>query len=266
MSSRHFRSLSPVLAILLAYVSPAFGQWKGEGIAPGSIHRVNGAAWRDAIQHFPDRQCHASASGELVPCEHVRLLVLNESSGPLLCELKFGRQPENTGGKVPGSYWTIVYPGEQREAGISAGKPLMDVSGVSSRCVDVPRVAPPEPAPGSCEMTLALAQEADSYYPPGSKRRIEQGVAYFDFDYRHDSKRLSNFSLARSSGFSDLDNAALRLLRAARVSVDGCISGRARRAVSFVMPQEIASGLPDDMPASRGAVILVTAIRGVLTH
>jgi hypothetical protein len=159
-----------------------------------------------------------------------------------------------------------VYPGEQREAGISARKPLMDVSGVSSRCLAVPQVAPPEPAPGSCEMTLALAQEADSYYPPGGKRRIEQGVSYFDFDYRHDSKRLSNFSLVRSSGYSDLDNAALKLLRAARVSVDGCISGRARRAVSFVMPEETASDLPDDMPASAGAVILVTAIRGVLVH
>lgn len=264
MSAGRIRKLSSTMAILLACVPPAFGQWKGEGIVAGATHHVNGAAWRDALQRFPDSQCQGSKAGEMVPCEHLRLLVLNESRGPLLCQVEFQRKPVDTGARALRSYWTIVYPGEQREAGSSAGKPFFDASGVSSRCLAVPQVPPPEPAPGSCEMALALAEEADNYYPPGGKRRIEQGVAYFDF--RHDSKRLSNFSLVRSSGYSDLDNAALRLLRAAEVSVDGCISGRARRAVSFVMLEENAPEVPGDLPESASAAIRVTAFRAILVN
>lgn len=204
---------------------------------PVTAHRENGVEWRAGFQIRPGR---------------IELNLFNESADPIQCRVTLG---DITPVDV------IVHPTELRTATTIPGESLPEAGALKSVCKAVPKVAPPAPQAGSCVIELKFAGSVDDYYPPGPRRRREQGIVLVDFDFRYDAARYLNPVAVMSSGFSDLDNAALKLLRSARITVQGCVDGRARRGLSFAIRDDPPAPDAAKLPVTPDELIHVTAFR-----
>jgi hypothetical protein len=212
---------------------------------PDTVHRENGVVWR------------SSARG----IDGVHLVKLaNESARPIQCRVTFGEVATAD---------LVVHASESRTAMTFRNEPLPDSGALTSACNPVPTTVPPAPGAGSCSIEVTLANDPNDFYPPGPIRRFEQGVVLVDFDFRHDAPHVLGPVVVMSSGSSDLDNAALKLLKATRLAVHGCVGGRARRGISFVLLDDSAEPDPPDtthLPVAPDEIIKVTGFRGRLSH
>jgi len=108
----------------------------------------------------------------------------------------------------------------------------------------------------ACAVTANLQGDPDDFYPPGSIRRAEEGEVIIAILASPGDDQPRDIRIVRSSGFPDLDNAALKLVRRLRVS-SPCSAKVARWAVHF-------DHEPDDTPAERRFGCLVHATTNVL--
>ncbi len=82
--------------------------------------------------------------------------------------------------------------------------------------------APPAPSPAAPVVSagyraaLAAWLESHKQYPEGARQRGEQGSAVLHFRVERDGRVLS-YSLARSTGYPDLDAELERMMRGARL-------------------------------------------------
>jgi hypothetical protein len=153
----------------------------------------------------------------------------------------------------------VIHPYGLRTVTTIPGESQPEADALKSVCKAVPKVAPPAPEAGSCSIELKFAGSPDDYYPPGSKRRREEGIVLVDFDFRYDSAKHRDPVVVMSSGFSDLDNAALKLLRSARIVVQGCVAGRARRGMSFAINDDPPAPDAAKLPVAPDEIVHVTA-------
>jgi TonB family protein len=83
----------------------------------------------------------------------------------------------------------------------------------------------------SCPVEATIGFPED-YYPPGAIRRVESGEVVLEITVEAGARRVSDVTVAKSSGFPDLDNASLKLGRALKISAL-CGSQRLRLSVLF---------------------------------
>ena len=69
----------------------------------------------------------------------------------------------------------------------------------------------------SCPVEATIGFPED-YYPPGTIRRMESGEVLLEITVEAGARRVSDVTVAKASGFPDLDNASLKLGRALKVS------------------------------------------------
>jgi TonB family protein len=99
----------------------------------------------------------------------------------------------------------------------------------------VPLVVPPD-----CGFKLISAPNPDEYYPRDAKRRRESGDVVVEVGIRRGSQEFTDVRVAMSSGFEDLDNAALGVAKDAR-GESKCPKQRYRFKIRFVI-RELGPG------------------------
>lgn len=254
------RRVVVTLATMLLVATNAHAGWKDTNVISGSIHRENGVVWQTGIRRHSSDDCKRREGPQAAgPCERAEILIRSESAVPIQCSLAVHRDTKD---------WTInivVYPLEEIEEMYSVGPALPDAGGVTSSCKPLPAEMPLAPEPGSCSIKIEVPGngDPDQFYPPGAKRRLEQGVVIIDFDVRHDRKELLNPVVVRSGGYSSLDSGALRMFRSLEASAVGCLAGRARRGIQFVIKDEAGRFSPSDQTIMPSEVIRVQGIQVV---
>jgi len=245
---------------MLLAVTIANAGWKDANEPAGAIYRENGLVWQTGIRRRSIDDCKQTYAAQPVGhCERAEILIRSESAVPIQCSIAVDRDTKVRATNI------VVYPHEEIEATFTVGPALPDAGGVTSSCKPLPAELPPAPEPGSCSIEITERVDPDNFYPPGAKRRSEQGVVIIDFDVRHDRKELLNPRVVRSGGYSSLDNGALRLLRSLAASTVGCLAGRTRRGIKFeLMDEPAGSNSPDQMVMPFG-VIRVEGLRGRIT-
>ena len=108
--------------------------------------------------------------------------------------------------------------------------------------------APPFYNEASCPVD-ARADSLEDFYPPGSLRRMESGEVIIEFTVEIGTKHARDVSLVTSSGFDDLDRAALKLGRSLAVAA-ACGTQRVRRSILFDVWRD-----PRDKPVSFGCLV-----------
>ena len=107
---------------------------------------------------------------------------------------------------------------------------------------------PPLYNEASCPVD-ARVDSPDDFYPPGSLRRMESGEVIIEFTAEIGAKYARDVALVTSSGFDDLDNAALKLGRSLAVAAV-CGTQRVRRSILFDVWRD-----PRDKPVSFGCLV-----------
>jgi TonB family protein len=114
-----------------------------------------------------------------------------------------------------------------------------DVSNVarnhSASCVAVPTgPLTPLDTPAECRPSVS-GPSPDDFYPPASRRREEQGAVTLEYSVAADTIP-ADVRVAASSGFADLDTAALKYAKFLRAQ-GSCVGVRARIRVRFVIAE-----------------------------
>jgi TonB family protein len=107
---------------------------------------------------------------------------------------------------------------------------------------------PPYYSEASCPVD-ATVDSPDDYYPPGSLRRMESGEVIIEFTAEIGAKYARDVVLVTSSGFDDLDRAALKLGRRLAVTTV-CGAQRVRRSILFDVWRD-----PREEPMSFGCLV-----------
>jgi TonB family protein len=93
-----------------------------------------------------------------------------------------------------------------------------------------------KPAPAgrptaACAVVVTVLNP-DQFYPPGSLRRAEEGEVVLEFTADPGADRPRDVQIVKSSGFAELDAAALKVAKAMQVS-SPCSTQTVRRSLQF---------------------------------
>lgn len=138
---------------------------------------------------------------------HGNFAVTNLSESTLACSLKLVARPLSTGGAYTLERRVVVLPDARRALGL--GRIVGEVDARDSS-LDCEVVTQPSMETNTCAMQLP--QGAAPTYPPAALRRGEEGVVQLQVIVPGTRARPSQASVARSSGFASLDEAALRFI------------------------------------------------------
>ncbi|MEO8019374.1 MAG: energy transducer TonB [Pseudomonadota bacterium] len=81
-----------------------------------------------------------------------------------------------------------------------------------------PPAPPPPPRVAGSPAKMKAAADADQYYPPGAKRREEQGSPVVQACVGANGRLVRDPVVTETSGFPELDGAAVKVARASRYS------------------------------------------------
>jgi TonB family protein len=210
------------LLAMLALPALSFAGWADSGGIPGMVRQAEGALWEDRLQVYREKPCAGTGAAVCVP---YRMDVRNDSDQPIECGLYIGT---TWGGDI-----VVAANGvnRSRETLLPAGAPQ---PAFSSKCKLIPSTLPPRPA-DACE-TEATVVYPEQSYPPGARRRLEGGETVLDIQLS-DSNRIRGFRVVRSSGWQDLDTAAITVVKTMRFA-PGCGGRTVRRGVLFEVWKE----------------------------
>jgi TonB family protein len=160
------------------------------------------------------------------------LIVRNESALPLQCRMVLEQESPDDGGETHHEWENVIFPGAQSSGRGSFGPAALMPKSFSSKCVSVPATLPPDiVVPEECRAQVS-GPSPDDFYPPGSKRRNEQGVVALEYAVAEGTTRAAGVRIVGSSGFQELDNAALKFAARMRVT-SPCAGQRFRTKVIF---------------------------------
>jgi len=222
----------------------------GEVITPGVRHDEGGAQWTDSLRQWVTEGCVERYRAQGLPeiCGDYYIGVQNLTAGVLHCLTTLDLSGPNEKG-LTHIEQHMVLAANERSANASRG-PLSSVPlSFASKCHAVPAIAAPMKASSDCPIEATL-DNPDDFYPPGPIRRQETGETVIEFTADPGSVSARDIALVQTSGFVDLDSAAIRLGRALRIS-SSCASQRIRRSILFDMSLD-----PRDTP-ERGVGCLV---------
>jgi TonB family protein len=210
---------------------------------PGTTHEEGEAKWTDSLLRTPSDSCaDASIRGSMATgrpssqkprddaadCVRNVVSVRNESVRPVQCTMRLDLEAPDERGVVQSEGEMVIFPGMQEAGADSHGRASPAPKGFSSTCVIVPAsLSPEEPIPEGCQTEVSGPFLAD-YYPPGAKRRNEQGRVVLEYSLVEGSTKPANVRLVGSSGYQDLDNAALKYSKGLRMK-QACTDNRRHR-------------------------------------
>jgi len=156
-------------------------------------------------------------------------------------------------GTADGAPWSVeqdlvIEAGSERSTYSVNGPASSSPLSFSTDCRSVPAVAPALAGSSTCPVEVTV-DNPDDFYPPGSIRRLESGEVIIDFTVEAGSARPKDIRLAQTSGWIDLDSAALKLGRKFDVSSQ-CETQRVRRSIVFDISQD-----PRDTPEGFGCLV-----------
>ena len=204
-------------------------------VIAGATHRDGPRKWTDQLVRAASYACSNAKSGAdgAIDCVLNTVRVRNESDGPLQCHvtLELSRKDDNGNRHVEGDL--VVFPGSEFGGPASYGPAALKTRRFTSKCVAIPDVMAPLPAVAQCRGQIS-APSPDDFFPPGSKRRREEGDVILEYGVKRGSTDLYEVLVVASSHFEELDNAALELAKQVEVR-DQCPNRRYRFKVRFVI-------------------------------
>jgi TonB family protein len=198
----------------------------------GKSYEQDGLKWSDKLARFsPHKLLCEEAGGK---CTFDSLVIRNDSDVDLRCAISLNYPQPNKGNVANLAGMEIIVKGSERETTRVMPVPakLKPVS-FSSQCSAAPE-PPPLTTPAECKATIKRLMDPGLFYPPGAKRRNEQGPVTVEFTVAEAMGPPSDIAIARSSEHADLDTAA-RKLAATMVLETNCPGQRFRKVIPFLL-------------------------------
>jgi TonB family protein len=168
-------------------------------------------------------------------CVRYRLFVRNDSKAAIQCKATVELSSPDHSGQTRLEEDHVIFPNTEEAVLHSQTDVNVKPKNYSTECVAVPQGAlPPLGTPPECKPTLS-GPSPDDFYPPGSRRREEQGGVALEFSVTADAIP-TDVRVVGSSGFADLDTAALKYAKHLRAQ-GPCVGVRSRVKVRFVIAQ-----------------------------
>jgi hypothetical protein len=242
------RRLALLVVVLIGAAAMASAPRFTDETLPGDTHVRGELKWTDSLVRNASDLCAntsmvgAMATGrpsnrppreDAADCVRNSVAVRNESPRPIQCRMQLYLETPDEGDQLHREAEMVIFPGVQELGAQSFGLAAQVPKDFSSECVIVPKSLPEETIPDGCQVTIS-GPDPEQFYPPGAKRRNEQGRAVLEYSVAKDSNKPADVLLVGTSGFQDLDNAALKYAKSIRVK-QGCDDRRYQLGVSFAL-------------------------------
>lgn len=171
----------------------------------GSAHEAGETRWNDRLERRVNFQC-VQTPGD---CVKNVIVVRNTSPRPIHCRFRLEYRGVDDRKRREVREDRVIFPGQEEEAAASLGPAELVPRKFSSECVILPTL--PLPAldtPRECYGNL-LGPSPEKFYPRHSPRRAEKGDVILEYGVKRFSPVLVDVLVVGSSGYPDLDNAAL---------------------------------------------------------
>jgi TonB family protein len=243
------RRLTPLVVVLISAAAMAGAPRFADETRPGETHVRGELKWTDSlVRNASDLCANASMVGAMATgrpssrppredaadCVRNSVAVRNESPRPIQCRMQLDLETPDEGDQLHRETEMVIFPGVQELGAQSFGLAAQPPKDFSSECVIVPKsLLPEETIPDGCQVTIS-GPDPEQFYPPGAKRRNEQGRAVLEYSVAEDSNKPADVLLVGTSGYQDLDNAALKYAKSIRVK-QACVDRRYQLGVSFAL-------------------------------
>jgi TonB family protein len=250
-----------VAALASAVLASAAGAKFANTTIGGVTHDEAGAVWSDSLQRELSDNCDRPGVAKPimlrpVPGEKVQgsidcveniLFVDNRSALPLQCHgiIELPQPEQQIESRRESDL--VVFPGIQHSIVVAVGRAEDMPTRFTSSCRVIPAEPPAhEVAPKECDLVFR-APSANDFYPPASLRREEQGAVMLEYALDPASRKAIDVLIMKSSGFADLDNAALKYSKYFR-GTSNCPERRYRSNVRFSIHDGRAETAPATVP------------------
>jgi TonB family protein len=165
-------------------------------------------------------------------CVETILWVQNHSPRPIQCNIRarLPRPDERNATSLDGDL--VLFPADIDFIAKSVGPAASAPTEHELVCRIYPAEYEKLQITDDCKLNFDFLPNPDAYYPPGARRREEAGAATLDFSVDNETHRFVDIRIARSSGFRELDMAAIKLGKAARAT-STCPSQHSRFTLKF---------------------------------
>jgi TonB family protein len=213
---------------------------------PGEKRVQDGATWNTELARQVYELCPAESFIEATEsgagineadarqdgnCALHSLMVRNDSQRAIQCKATLDYAKADHANRVHLESEQVIFPFDERALLRSYANAANVPPAFAAECVALPeKPLPPLNFPADCKPRVS-APPPDEFYPPGAKRRNEQGRVVLEFTLNPDSIPTL-VRVAESSGFVDLDNAALQYSKYVRAE-NSCPGARMRLGIRF---------------------------------
>jgi TonB family protein len=200
-------------------------------VIEGTRHEVEALTWRDELFRTESHGCLKSTPEDAVGCVRNTVRIHNESPLGLQCHVTLGLPAADEYDKTSYESDVVVFAGKTLEVFRSFGPIAFVPSAFASDCVAIPAAIEPLDVPAECRGKVVSPSISD-FYPAGSLRREEQGSVSLEYGVEDGNRNLLDVRVVVSSGYEELDAAALRAARFSR-TFDQCPGRRYRIRINF---------------------------------
>jgi len=223
----NLRRAFPLVCLALLGGEHAAAKGFKDDVIEGAKHEVEAVKWHDDVARTSGFGCFKSKPDSKEGCVRNTLRIHNESAVTLQCRVTLELPADDELGHARYESDVVVFAGKIGEAVRSHGPIALVPTSFSSTCVAVPATPPPfEEVAEECKGSVTRPS-LDDFYPPASVRREEQGDVWLEYAVEDGNKRLLDVRVVASSGYEEIDSAALKAAR--RISTTGQCPGRRYR-------------------------------------
>jgi len=201
---------------------------------PGGMREFGEVKWSYHLHRAATLVCPKSPAGD---CVRNALDVRNESTIPIQCHAVLEQPRKDDNGRKHAENDVVIFAGNRVKLSMSYGPVALVPSMFNVSCEAIPATIEPYSMTPEC-FGLAYAPPPEDFYPDGAKRRGEEGDVVFEYSVKKRSELLHDVRVVVSSGFQDLDTAALALSKSVSVRKQ-CPGKRYRMKVRFVIARPV---------------------------
>lgn len=176
-------------------------------LVPAGILDCSGAAILAAQERDPTLEAKMQTDVSGYACYFLRLR--SEATQRIQCNLRFELPGTNPKKPVVVEEDVVLDPQSERYA-LETLAPASTTPRPASRCFAIPETASVYKPRPECRGEMNVPPPS-RYYPAGSKRREEEGDVVLDYTVVKKSTLPMDVRVVKSSGFADLDTAALKI-------------------------------------------------------
>jgi TonB family protein len=224
-----------VLAIVLLVASGATGAAEPrftEQTVAGETREVGDVKWTYELYRAATLVCPKSKPGD---CVRNSVNVRNGSSRAIQCHVVLEQPRKDDARRKIAENDVVIYAGRGAKLAMSYGPVALVPRRFEATCVAIPATIEPYSMTKEC-FGLTYAPPVERFYPPGARRRKEEGDVIIEYSVQRRSYALHDVLVLASSGFEEIDNAALALSKAVTVR-DQCVGRRYRMRFRFLIAE-----------------------------